>query len=132
VNVIVLAGHEAIDETCARLAREAHPIVLYGTGRGGLLAYQIAARSRRPIAIVTSTLGFVRRSLVAVLARRATPVVEPEHFDVCPILLAHPGADRAPDLAYSRRFFDRLVVPKRMVVGVDPLEAAAAFLADLY
>lgn len=131
MNVVMLDGHESIARTCARLAGEANPVVLYGIGPGGLLAYQIAARSRRPIAVVTSTLGFVRRSLLAVLARRAIPEIEPEHFDACPILLVHPGADRAPDLARSRRFFDRLVVPKRMVVGVDPAEAAAAFLATL-
>jgi len=64
------------------------------------------------------------------------PAVEPEQFDVCPVLLAHPGADHMTDIALSRRFFDRLAAPKRMVVlegashmptehpGVDQLEAA--------
>ena len=64
------------------------------------------------------------------------PDVEPEQFDTCPVLLAHPGVDRMTDIALSRRFFERLAAPKRMVVldgashmptehpGVDQLEAA--------
>jgi alpha-beta hydrolase superfamily lysophospholipase len=64
------------------------------------------------------------------------PAIEPEDFDVCPVLLAHPGADRMTDIAMSRRFFDRLAGPKRMVVldgashmptehpGIDQLEAS--------
>jgi alpha-beta hydrolase superfamily lysophospholipase len=72
------------------------------------------------------------------------PAIEPEQFTACPVLLAHPGADRMTDIALSRRFFDRLAAPKRMVVldgashmptehpGVDQLEAAVlAFLSDL-
>ena len=55
---------------------------------------------------------------------------------MCPVLLAHPGVDRMTDIALSRRFFERLAAPKRMVVldgashmptehpGVDQLEAA--------
>ncbi|HEY1552733.1 MAG TPA: alpha/beta hydrolase [Kofleriaceae bacterium] len=74
----------------------------------------------------------------------AAPAVEPEAFTACPILLAHPGADRMTDIALSRRFFDRLAAPKRMVVldgashmptehpGVDQLEAAVAeFLSEI-
>ena len=64
------------------------------------------------------------------------PDVEPEAFTVCPVLLAHPGVDRMTEISHSRRFFDRLAAPKRMVVlegashmptehpGVDQLEAA--------
>lgn len=64
------------------------------------------------------------------------PAVEPEQFDRCPVLLAHPGKDRMTDIALSRRFFDRLAAPKQMVVlegashmptehpGIDQLEAA--------
>jgi len=64
------------------------------------------------------------------------PDLEPEEFDLCPVLLAHPGVDRMTDIALSRRFFERLAAPKRMVVldgashmptehpGVDQLEAA--------
>lgn len=74
----------------------------------------------------------------------AAPALEPEDFDVCPVLLAHPGADRMTDIALSRRFFDRLAAPKRMIVlegashmptehpGVDQLEAAVlAFMTEL-
>jgi alpha-beta hydrolase superfamily lysophospholipase len=64
------------------------------------------------------------------------PDVEPEDFRVCPVLLVHPGVDRMTDIALSRRFFDRLAAPKRMVVlegashmpteepGVDQMERA--------
>jgi alpha-beta hydrolase superfamily lysophospholipase len=64
------------------------------------------------------------------------PAIEPEQFTACPVLLAHPGADHMTDIALSRRFFDRLAAPKRMVVldgashmptehpGVDQLEVA--------
>lgn len=73
-----------------------------------------------------------------------TPDIEPEEFTICPVLLAHPGVDRMTEIAHSRRFFDRLKGPKRMVVlegashmptehpGVDQLETAVIeFLADL-
>jgi alpha-beta hydrolase superfamily lysophospholipase len=65
------------------------------------------------------------------------PDLEPEDFDVCPVLLTHPGVDRMTDISLSRRFFDRLKASKRMVVlegashmptehpGVDQLESAA-------
>jgi len=72
------------------------------------------------------------------------PDLEPEDFRVCPVLLAHPGADRMTEIALSRRFFERLAAPKRMVVlegashmptehpGVDQLEAAVlSFLTEL-
>ncbi|HEY0255627.1 MAG TPA: alpha/beta hydrolase [Kofleriaceae bacterium] len=65
------------------------------------------------------------------------PAIEPEDFDRCPVLLAHPGVDRMTDISLSRRFFDRLGTrDKKMVVldgashmptehpGVDQLEAA--------
>jgi alpha-beta hydrolase superfamily lysophospholipase len=66
-----------------------------------------------------------------------TPLpVEPENFTTCPVLLAHPGNDRMTDIALSRRFFERLAAPKRMVIldgashmptehpGIDQLERA--------
>ncbi len=70
------------------------------------------------------------------------PALEPEAFAACPVLLAHPGVDRMTDLALSRRFFDRLAAPKRLVVldgashmptehpGVDQLEAAVVELIE--
>ncbi|CAN5896434.1 hypothetical protein BH11MYX3_BH11MYX3_33150 [soil metagenome] len=72
------------------------------------------------------------------------PDLEPEDFRVCPVLLAHPGVDRMTDIALSRRFFERLAAPKRMVVldgashmptehpGVDQLEVAVlTYLREL-
>jgi alpha-beta hydrolase superfamily lysophospholipase len=72
------------------------------------------------------------------------PDLEPERFDVCPVLLAHPGVDRMTEIVHSRRFFDRLSGEKRMVVldgashmptehpGVDQLECAVVdFLKDI-
>jgi alpha-beta hydrolase superfamily lysophospholipase len=53
----------------------------------------------------------------------AGPLVEPEVFDVCPVLLAHPGDDRWTDLGVSRTFFERLRVPKQLVM----LEKAGHF-----
>jgi alpha-beta hydrolase superfamily lysophospholipase len=44
------------------------------------------------------------------------PDIEPEDFRLCPVLLTHPGVDRMTDISLSRRFFDRLAAPKRMVV----------------
>lgn len=46
----------------------------------------------------------------------AVPDLEPEEFDVCPVLLTHPGVDRMTEISLSRRFFDRLACRKRMVV----------------
>ena len=46
----------------------------------------------------------------------AGPLVEPEQFDVCPVLLAHPADDRWTDVAVSRAFFDRLGVSRRLVM----------------
>ena len=62
------------------------------------------------------------------------PLVSPEVFDVCPVLLVHPADDRWTDVSLSRPFFDRLKVPKGLVMlgnaGLpvrrdnDPLTAA--------
>jgi alpha-beta hydrolase superfamily lysophospholipase len=177
---------------------------------GGLLAYQAAARSRRVVGLIASTLadprepavrhGFARTKLLgsaglwtlqklapltdglplpmrfmskmdrisnkpelAALCSRdplgggnwvparflrslmeTPPDLEPEDFRVCPVLLTHPGVDRMTEISLSRRFFDRLAAPKRMVVlegashmptehpGVDQMEAAVLeFMAEL-
>jgi alpha-beta hydrolase superfamily lysophospholipase len=54
------------------------------------------------------------------------PLVPPEVFDVCPVLLVHPADDRWTDVSISRLFFDRLKVPKRLVMlgnaGHFPIE----------
>ncbi len=61
---------------------------------------------------------------------RTAPALAPEQFERCPALLVHPGADRMTDIAFSRRFFDRLAAPKRMVVldgaGHWPIEEPGA------
>jgi alpha-beta hydrolase superfamily lysophospholipase len=44
------------------------------------------------------------------------PLVSPEAFDVCPVLLTHPAADRWTPVSASEPFFDRLRVPKRRVM----------------
>jgi alpha-beta hydrolase superfamily lysophospholipase len=65
--------------------------------------------------------GWVRTFLTA------EPMVEPEAFDVCPVVLAHPAEDRWTDLRLSLPFFERLrKVEKRLVVlegcGHFPIE----------
>ena len=72
------------------------------------------------------------------------PDLEPEAFGVCPVLLTHPGVDRMTEISLSRRFFDRLACPKKMVVlegashmptehpGIDQMESAVLdFMRDL-
>lgn len=71
------------------------------------------------------------------------PLAEPDAFDVCPVLLAHPADDRWTDVSVSRRFFDRLPMAKQLVMlgnaGHLPIEEPGAtqfraaflnFLAD--
>jgi alpha-beta hydrolase superfamily lysophospholipase len=192
----------ACDLIDRELARDDLPIVLFGVSLGGLLAYQAAARSKKVIGLIATTLADPREPAsrrefsrfpwlgtgglwlldklsfltdglpmpMAYISRMSwisnrpelsklvqsdrlgggswvparflrtlmttAPAIEPEDFDVCPVLLAHPGADRMTDIAMSRRFFDRLAGPKRMVVldgashmptehpGIDQLEAS--------
>jgi len=72
------------------------------------------------------------------------PAIEPEEFDVCPVLLAHPAADLWTTLEASKPFFDRLKTPKELVMlencghfpieepGVTRLdEAMAKFLKNI-
>jgi alpha-beta hydrolase superfamily lysophospholipase len=171
-----------VDLIEAEIARDGRPVVLFGVSLGGLLAYQAAARSKRVVGLIATTLadlreadarrGFARTALLGsagswvldafapltdglplplrymsrmnrisnksgltalcesdrlgggnwVPARflrtlmSTSPDVEPEDFRACPVLLTHPGVDRMTDIALSRRFFDRLAGPKRMVV----------------
>jgi alpha-beta hydrolase superfamily lysophospholipase len=44
------------------------------------------------------------------------PAIEPEDFDLCPVLLAHPAADRWTTIEASRPFFDRIKGPKELVM----------------
>ena len=194
----------------AEIARDGRPVVLFGVSLGGLLAYQAAARSKKVVGLVATTLadprepavrqGFARTKLLGSaglwLLNRLAPVtdglpmpmryvskmnrisnipelshlcstdplgggswvparflrtlmttapdIEPERFDVCPVLLTHPGVDRMTDISLSRRFFDRLACPKKMVVlegashmptehpGIDQMQSAVLdFMRDL-
>ena len=60
----------------------------------------------------------------------SAPLVEPEAFDICPVLLAHPADDRWTDISITRAFFDRLSVAKRLVMlenaGHLPVEEPGA------
>jgi alpha-beta hydrolase superfamily lysophospholipase len=64
------------------------------------------------------------RFLRSLLAFR--PAIEPEGFDLCPLLLAHPAADRWTTIEASRPFFDRIRGPKELVMlencGHFPIE----------
>ena len=44
------------------------------------------------------------------------PALEPEEFDLCPVLLAHPGVDPWTPLDLSRAFFDQIKGDKELVV----------------
>ncbi len=58
------------------------------------------------------------------------PLVQPEAFDICPVLLAHPADDRWTDVSLTQAFFDRLPVAKRLVMldnsGHLPVEEPGA------
>lgn len=75
----------------------------------------------------------------------AAPDVEPEKFDLCPVLLAHPEADRWTTVEVSRPLFDRIKGKKKLVMlekcghfpveepGAGQLEQAVVeFLKDLH
>lgn len=51
------------------------------------------------------------------------PAVEPEQFDSCPVLLAHPGLDPWTPLELSRSFYERIAGEKQLAV----LEGAGHF-----
>ena len=44
------------------------------------------------------------------------PAIEPEDFDLCPVLLTHPAADTWTKIEASRPFFDRIKGPKELVM----------------
>jgi len=166
----------------AEAGRSRRPLVLFGASMGGMLAYDVAVRTRIPAGLVSTCLLVptdpeVRRRMVRwpwmsglagpmltalpfltdplpvpmrlagnmlaiantpELARAiaadplaggtwmpgrflrtflaSEPLVSPESFDVCPVLLAHPADDRWTHVSLSRPFFERLRVPKRLVL----------------
>lgn len=55
--------------------------------------------------------------------------IEPEEFDICPILLAHPENDKWTPLRLSKLFYDRLKSDKKLFVikkaGHFPIEGVA-------
>jgi len=182
-------------EAVVRAERSAdpRPLVLLGASMGGMLAYDVAARTRDVATVVATCLldprdPAVRRRLgrypwltnipqppvldrICVRVRwladmrgianrpewvahfaddphgggswmplgflraylASAPVVEPEAFDACPVVVAHPEADRWTPPQLTRPFLARIAAPHRMVLlrdgGHAPLEPAA--LADL-
>lgn len=82
--------------------------------------------------IMRDKLGAGRHVPIAMLEgiMSMTPTVEPEDFDVCPVLLAHPERDRWTTLESSARFFERLQCNKRLVLlercGHVPIEEPGA------
>jgi alpha-beta hydrolase superfamily lysophospholipase len=54
------------------------------------------------------------RFMSSLLALR--PAIEPEDFDLCPVLLANPAADEWTTIEASRPFFDRIKGPKELVM----------------
>lgn len=68
-------------------------------------------------------LGFLRTYL------QSAPVVEPEDFDACPLIVAHPADDRWTPPALTEPFLARVRAPHRLVLlpdgGHAPLEPTA-------
>ncbi len=72
----------------------------------------------------------------------ARPAIEPERFDRCPVLLAHPALDSWTSVEASRLAFDRLACRKQLVLlegcghfpveqpGVTRLQQAVAAFVD--
>jgi pimeloyl-ACP methyl ester carboxylesterase len=54
------------------------------------------------------------------------PVIRPEHFDICPVLLVHPELDPMTPYHFSKPFFDKIKAKKECVIlegaGHFPLE----------
>lgn len=58
----------------------------------------------------TVRIGFLRSLM------NLTFDIEPEQFDVCPVLLAHPALDPWTPVELSRPLFDRIAAPKELVM----------------
>ena len=46
----------------------------------------------------------------------SVPLIEPDDFFVCPVLLVHPEDDRWTPVEISKLFFDKIKTPKRMQI----------------
>jgi len=55
------------------------------------------------------------------------PLIEPEHFTICPVLLVHPEDDRWTPVDASKLFFDKIKAPKKLRM----LENAGHFPIEL-
>jgi alpha-beta hydrolase superfamily lysophospholipase len=136
--------HELIG---AERATDGVPVVVFGLSLGGLLAYVPAARNRHVAGLVATTLVDARRIIaMATIGRNAVvgaggatvrlgflrslmsvrPAGEPENFDVCPVLLAHPEIDPWTPVELSRPFIERIPAPKTLEIlqgcGHFPME----------
>ncbi|NOU89134.1 alpha/beta fold hydrolase [Paenibacillus sp. LMG 31460] len=109
------------------IKRDGKPVVLLGTSIGGMLAYHTATNSKQVKGLIVTT--FVDTSNPKVRDQvmkdpRAAgtkiplrllrtflnmkPMVEPENFDICPVLLIHPEVDLMTPFTLSESFFNRL------------------------
>jgi len=114
-----------------RLASKMRALVNDREAANACLADETSAGNSATVAFLSSYLDY-------------RPVVEPDDFDVCPVLLTQPGADRWTPLRLSEPFLDRLVeVPVTKVVLEDGghypieqpaldrmVEAVSAFVAE--
>jgi alpha-beta hydrolase superfamily lysophospholipase len=170
-------------------ARDTDRVIVIGMSMGGMLAYDSAARTRIPSAVIATclmdpSLREARRQMVrwplmvkptevlmrfpmafdripikmtlasnmraiandlriaqSIISDRrsgggwmpgswirtflsSSPEVRPEDFDVCPVTLAHPAADRWTDLSVSRPFLERI---NRVTTSLVMLEKAGHF-----
>lgn len=171
-------------------AKREPPVVVFGLSMGGLLAYDVTARTKIPVGLVSTCfldpqdppvrhkmgrwswmvdaslplLTFTRvisdylplkMSLVSNMAAiankkeivnaiiadhraggnwmfarflrtylSAAPEIPPEEFDVCPVLLVHPGDDKWTPIDISRPFFEKI---SKVQTEVVILEGAGHF-----
>lgn len=58
---------------------------------------------------------------------KSIPLIEPDDYFLCPVLLVHPGDDRWTPVEISRLFFDKIKAPKRLTIlenaGHFPIES---------
>jgi len=114
-----------LTNTSCDQVRDNRAIVLYGLSAGGMATYHIAAL-KACMADQTSAGKWVTMQFLATYMRY-NPAIEPEDFDVCPILLTQPAMDRWTPLHLSALFLQRVArVPVTTIMldnaGHYPLE----------